>query len=82
MRITLILAVALAGLARVSAVAEHRIVTRRAVGLELADAASDVVAVVAVGALVAVEAGRSRGPAKDSYTRAKCDRRCLGFASL
>jgi hypothetical protein len=50
---------ALAGLAGIGAVAEDRIVTRRAVGLELADAASDVVAVVAVGALVAVEAGRA-----------------------
>src|SRR5262249_31757279 len=45
-----------AGLARIGAVAEDTIVARRAVGLELTDTPPDVVAVIAVRALVPVEA--------------------------
>jgi hypothetical protein len=45
-----------AGLARVGAVAEDTIVARGAVGLELPDTPPDVIAVIAVSALVPVEA--------------------------
>ena len=45
-----------AGLTRIGAVAEEAVVAGGAVGLELADAAPDVVAMIAVSALVAVEA--------------------------
>src|SRR5262249_11015809 len=48
-----------AGLARVGAVAEDAVVACRAVGLELPDTPPDVVAMIAVRALVAVEARRS-----------------------